>query len=319
MIICITGATGFIGQKLVEKHLARGDQVRILSRHLAPDIHQSVSFKRFTGDLTDQSSLLNFVEGADVLYNCAGEIRNESRMDALHVQGVSRLAQVASGRVRHWVQLSSVGVYGTVADGQVTENSKVNPVGKYEVTKESSDQIVIDMANKGGFSYSILRPSNVYGARMTNKSLFNMIAMIDRGLFFYIGKVGASANYIHVDNVVEGLMICASHPSARGRIYNLSDHRVLEGFVDVISTTLNRSPPLCRLPYSVAYIIASTLGKLPNFPLTQSRVKALINRSSYPTTLIQRELGYQHIVSMEEGLRELVQVYKQRLVTIEPQ
>jgi len=315
--IGITGATGFIGKELVNRHLAQGDQIRVLTRQSLLKTWQSNSVQCFQGDLSSNDSLLEFVDGLDVLYNCAGEVRDESKMEALHIKGVHRLAEASIGRIRHWVQLSSVGVYGSVSEGLISEDSSINPVGLYEITKAKSDQIVIDVSSKGGFSHSILRPSNVYGARMPNQSLFNMISLIDKRLFLYIGKIGASANYIHVDNVVEGLMICGYHPLAKGRIYNLSDYRTLENFVDLISIALNCSSPLFRLPYSVAYVVANTLGKLPSFPLTQSRLDALVNRSIYPITLIQNELGYQHVISMEDGSRELVEAYKQQVVAMD--
>jgi nucleoside-diphosphate-sugar epimerase len=147
---------------------------------------------------------------------------------------------------------------------------------------------------------------------MMNQSLFNMIAMIDRGLFFYIGKPGASANYIHADNVVDGLVRCGTMQQAKGRVYNLSDHCTMEHFVETIADALGRSPPRLRIPKSIAHFAGSTLGKIPGFPLTQSRVNALDNRSVYSISRIQQELDYHPAVSIEEGLRELVAAYKQR-------
>lgn len=310
MIICITGATGFIGKRLVMRHTARGDKVRILSRYAPSKVVLPNSVQWFKGELGSNSDLRAFVDGADVLYHCAGEIRDESRMEAVHVAGTRHLSEAATGTINRWVQLSSVGVYGAVASGIVTEDSPLNPVGQYEITKAQSDAIVIDAANKGAFGYSILRPSNVYGSDMSNQSLFNLITMIDRGLFFYIGKQGASANYIHVDNVVEALFNCATLNSANGKIYNLSDHCTLEHFVNIISSLLGRSAPQLRIPVSFANFTARFFSRLPFFPLTQSRVRALTNHSIYPITRIKNELGYRHIVSIEKGLFELVEAYK---------
>jgi nucleoside-diphosphate-sugar epimerase len=210
------------------------------------------------------------------------------------------------------VQLSSVGVYGPVHDGAVTEESALNPAGEYEITKTESDRIVIDGASRGGYSYAVLRPSNVFGAGMSNRSLFGMIAMIDRGLFFYIGKRGASANYIHVDNVAEGLIRCATMDAARNRIFNLSDHRTMEQFAGTIAGALGCTAPWLRIPAPVARMAAMALGRIPGFPLTLSRVDALMNRSQYPITCIRQELRYDHVTSMEDGVRELVKAYQQR-------
>jgi nucleoside-diphosphate-sugar epimerase len=314
VIVAITGGTGFIGKKLVERLIERGDTVRQLTRSPAvsglPSLLNTYQCDLVTVGISELSSML---DGVDVLYHCAGQLTNAQSMKALHVEATHKLVEAATGRIGHWVQLSSVGVYGRARDGFITEDAVLNPAGEYEITKTESDRIVIDGAIKGGYSYSILRPSNVFGADMTNRSLFGMIAMINRGLFFYIGKPGASANYIHVDNVAEGLIRCATMDAARNRIYNLSDYRTLEQFVGTIAKELVCPAPQLRFPEVIARLVANTLGRMPRFPLTLSRVDALVNRSQYPISRIQHELGYGHVTSMEDGLRELVKAYQRRI------
>lgn len=312
MIVAITGGTGFIGKKLTARLIERGDEVRLLSRSTASPNNSSL-MKVYECDLMSVGidELSQMLEGVDVIYHCAGQLTNARAMRSLHVDATSKLAEAASQRISHWVQLSSVGVYGPVKKGIITEDSGFNPAGEYEITKAESDQIVLDAANRGGFSYSILRPSNVFGSGMTNQSLFRMINMIERGLFFYIGKPGASANYIHVDNVVEGLICCGILQQAKNRVYNLSNYCTMEHFVEIIAAELGRSSPWLRIPKPIAQLAGRTLGKLPGFPLTLSRVGALVNRSSYPISRIQQELGYSQVMSIEDGLRELVAVYKQ--------
>jgi len=317
MIVAVTGGTGFIGEKLVKRHVERGDTVRLLTRNSTPSENSSLveihECDLLTAGVNDLSAML---DGANVLYHCAGQLKDPLAMRALHADATQKLAKAASRRIAHWVQLSSVGVYGPVSEGTVTEDSELNPVGEYEITKTESDRIVVDAANKGGFSYSILRPSNVFGAGMKNQSLFNMIAMIDRGFFFFIGKPGASANYIHVNNVIEGLICCGTLQPAKGRTYNLSDYCTMEHFVGVIADALGHASPWLRIAEPIARLAGITLGKIPGFPLTQSRVNALVNRSAYPMSRIQQELGYHHIISMEDGLRETVEAYKQRFLRV---
>lgn len=313
MIVAVTGATGFIGRRLVDRLVERGDRVRVLTRGpLSQPSPSTVEWHRCDLVTASAADLAPILEGVEVLYHCAGQLTNARAMRALHVEATRKLAEAASGRIKHWVQLSSVGVYGPVHEGVVDEESAAKPVGEYEATKAESDRIVAAAARRAGFSYSILRPSNVFGAEMDNQSLFKMIAMIDRGWFFYIGPPGASANYVHVDNVAEGLIRCGTMAAARDRTYNLSDHRTLERFVAAIAGALGRPAPRWTVPQSVARAMSATLGGLPGFPLTRSRVEALTNRSSYPIARIERELDYRHVISMEDGLRELAAAYRQR-------
>jgi nucleoside-diphosphate-sugar epimerase len=169
----------------------------------------------------------------------------------------------------------------------------------------------MDAAGSAAFSFSILRPSNVYGPAMPNQSLFQMIELINKRLFFFIGNRGASANYIHVDNVVEALVRCGEMAAAKGRIYNLSAHRSIENFVSIIADELHKKIPALRLPETPVRWMAKVCGRLSSFPLTESRVSALTNRSEYSIERIQRELGYVHRVSMEEGLHQMVEAWKQ--------
>lgn len=310
MIVAITGGTGFIGRKLVQHHLAQGDEVRVLSRREGGET--GVRWHR--GDLSSAADLQAFVVGADVLYHCAGEIRDKTRMRTVHAVGTQRLVDAATGRIGRWVQLSSVGAYGKQREGVVTELTELSPCGEYEVTKVASDALVSSAAQGGAFEYAILRPSNVYGADMSNQSLFGLIEMIRRGWFFYIGKPGASSNYIHVDNVVMALLLCASKPEANGQVYNLSDHRTIEQFIATITALLGKPEPSLRLPEWPIRLLAKLLGGVSRFPLTEARVDALTVRSIYSTEKIEHELGYRHIVSVEAGLHELVSFNSGRML-----
>ncbi|MEN6374937.1 MAG: NAD(P)-dependent oxidoreductase [Smithella sp.] len=312
MLVAITGGTGFIGTKLVRRHLEVGDKVRVISRRAKQDIPFRNSVELFSGDITLKSkSTSAFVDGVDILYHCAGEISHPGKIVSTNVEGTEYLSSIAAGKIGHWVQLGSVGVYGTHFNGVVTEDTPLNPLDLYEKTKAMSDDIVEKAGRRGSFTYAILRPSGVFSPSMKNQSLFQMTEMIDKGFFFFIGKPGALMNYIHVDNVVEGLVRCGRMSSAINRIYNLSDCWTIEEFVKIIVDELSRPFPKFRLPKALMQVFSAILGRLPGFPLTESRVRWLTNRSHYSIERINQDLGYVHLVSMEDGLRQMVRKWKQ--------
>jgi nucleoside-diphosphate-sugar epimerase len=315
MLAAVTGATGFIGRRLVALLLERGDSVRILSRGAEAGTEEWKSVAVHRGDLADENQgdvLARFVDGTDVLYHCAGHIKSTSAMVPVHVDGTTRLLAASAGRIGHWVQLSSVGVYGPQPQGCVTEETLLNPVSLYERTKLQSDELVQGRGGPAGFSYAILRPSNVFGPGMTNQALFQLIGAIQRRLFFFIGGRGAYANYIAVDNVVDALVRCATMPQARGRVYNLSDFRPLEQFVTTIAAALGVPPPRLRFPEAPVRLAAQLLGTLPRMPLTESRIDALMTRATYSARRIESELSYSHQVSLEEALLDLVGTWKRK-------
>ena len=106
MIVAITGGTGFIGKHLIARHVARGDQVRYLTRSKAPqDVHGAIAH---IGNLNSSiEELRKFVSGADVLYHCAAELRNEAEMHNTNVVGTANLLAAANGEMGRWVQLDN--------------------------------------------------------------------------------------------------------------------------------------------------------------------------------------------------------------------
>jgi nucleoside-diphosphate-sugar epimerase len=300
MIVAVTGGTGFIGRALVSR-LEREpsvDEVRVLGRRRGFDL---------TGPA---DALVAPLRGVDLLFHCAGETRSEAAMRALHVEGTRRLIEAARGRVARWVQLSSVGVYGRARrSGTVDESAAFAPEGEYEVTKAESERLAADAAASGAFSLAVLRPSFVFGAGMPSDALYQMIAALERGRFAYLGRAGAIANCVCVEDTASALALCGLAPHAAGA-YNLSDDRPLEAFVGSIAAALGRRGRIPRLPEGPLRLLAGMLGRLPGFPLTLARIDTLTRRVRYSSARIQGELGFRFGVSVEDALQRLVQDWR---------
>lgn len=308
MIVAVTGGTGFVGGRVVTHHLAAGDHVRILTRR--PAAHVPAGVHGITGDLATGDIPATFLHNADILYHCAGELRDPSRMHAVHVDGTRALIERARGGIGRWVQLSSVGVYGPRRSGIVTEQSAEAPVGPYETTKAMSDRLVRRAGEDGAMPTVLLRPSNIFGAGMPNQSLVGLIRAVDRGMFFFVGPKGASANYIPVDNVVDALVLCATSPAAPGGVFNVSMFTTMEDFVAVIADALGKQAPRRRVPRTPLRAAAAVLEVLPGWPLSVSRVDALSSRARYATDTIEKTLGYHPRVTVSAALRQLVTAWR---------
>lgn len=314
--ICVTGANGFIGRSLVDGLSCQGYQIKVLTRR--SDCVFPVGVQVILGDLTlPDCPLAEFVVGCEVLFHCAGETRDVSSMPRLHVDGTRRLLQAASnesaqgGKKIHWVQLSSVGVYGPPRDSPsaeriVGENTPHRPVGEYEVTKARADELVVQASEGGAITYSILRPSNVFGAGMTNQSLRGLIRMVKRGLFFYVGEPGAIATYVHVDDVVAALMKCASDPMAKGRAYNLSSDCLLDELIAHIAFVLGVRVPRLRIPEAIVRCAVGLLDGRLNIPLSRGRLNSLVGRTHYQSDRIVSELGFGFSKPMPAAIDDLV-------------
>lgn len=311
-LIAVTGASGFIGKQLVPGLLADGWRVRVLTRYPEKlSVHESVEV--YVGDLLTSSDWSSFVEGADVLLHAAAEIRSPSLMWAVNVEAPKKLFQAALlAGVKRWVQLSSVGAYGPRVVGWIDEETPENPRGPYEKSKTFFDDHLRTASKNSGMQICIVRPSNVYGPQMLNQSLFQMLRMVGRGLFSYIGPTGASANYVHVDDVVSALVLCASAPEAAGKTYTVSDWTTLENMVRSMAASLRMPPPSVRVPLWLARSAARLLQWIPRWPLTLGRVDALSSRARYATAKIEQELGWSVSKPVVKGVTELASLLQPR-------
>jgi nucleoside-diphosphate-sugar epimerase len=260
----------------------------------------------FAGDLIDTRDWSGFLSGVDVVIHAAAEIRHPDLMMAVNVQGPERLLHAALAKgVRRWVQLSSVGAYGPSVSGVVDESTPEKPEGPYEKTKTLFDQMLRDASEQTQLEVCIVRPSNVYGPSMGNQSLIKLMSMIRRGWFTFLGPPGASANYVHVNDVVSALVLCAQHPEAVGKTFIVSDWSTIESMVGAIASGMCIDTPTRRMGLALATFLSIVMQWLPVWPLTKGRVRALSGRAQYSTTSIENILGWQRCVPLEIGMREL--------------
>jgi nucleoside-diphosphate-sugar epimerase len=300
MLILLTGAKGFIGSQLLLRLCGSGHKVRLVTRTSFECELSGVEVVHadLTSADTDYDSLLS---GCDVVFNCAGEIHTEKLMRSLHVDATERLVAAANRLACkespiHFVQLSSVGAYGPArgAVRVVHEQTSENPQGAYEETKTIGDSLVVKNRNNEFFSYSILRPSNVFGQSMTNNSLRQLGRIIGKGLFFYIGsaKEDSVATYIHVDDVVSALMLCGFDQKAKGEIFNLSNDCALSDLIDAMADAQHVTRPKWSLPEAPLRLMVSVCNRFLRLPVTQARIDALVAKTTYPSTKLREILGF---------------------------
>ncbi len=309
MRIAITGGTGFIGKKLVQYHLQQGDFVHLLTRKLTIDFQHN-NLKIFNGDLLDDSiSFAEFLDDINVLYHCAAEISDLDKIWNVNVSSTQKLISASRNKIIRWVQLSSCGVYGNVRAGLVDETYLKNPIGLYEQSKSVAEELLITANKAGFFELVLLRPSNVYGESMTNKSLFQLFSAVKKGIYFHLGFDQASANYIHVDDVVNALGLCATNVNANGKIYNVSDYQTFDSLIFEVSKVLGVRNPSLRIPLLFIRILVNLLEFIPNFPLTSSRINALTSKVIFSNKKIENDLGFKHLVSPSDGIKRLVRYW----------
>ncbi len=299
---CVSGASGFVGKRLVEQLMREGFLVRVLTSNKKRSFPDGV--KIFYTDLTSSTcNLKGFFLGCDVFFHCAGDTQNPMQMHALHVEGIERLLKAfleeidLTGHAMHWVQLSSAGVYGKLINHpgnvrKISELSRTHPFGEYEVTKDKADKLLLEAAKSSKFTFSILRPSNIVGLDMPNQSFRGLVESVVKRHFFYIGSLNSVSNYIHIDDVVSALLLCSRSSKATNQIFNLSNDCKLSDIVVSLSLYKKMKYKNLIVPEWLIRFIVSITPSFYNFPLTQNRIDILVSKTRYSNSKIERLLKF---------------------------
>lgn len=301
MNVCVSGASGFIGSRLVKQHLAAGDSVRYLTRSRN---HRIPGVETFVGDITEPAGqLISFLEEADVFYHCAGEVYHKHKMRETHVEGTQNLLDAVnimashSNQPPHWIQLSSCGAYGQsknpATNRFIDENTEENPHGEYECTKTESDCLVIGNADVNpNFKYSIIRPTIVFGVGMRSTAIKRLASIVNKGFFFYVRDKNTIANYVHVEDVVSAMMLSAGNSSAFNQTFIVSNDCRYQDMVTRISVVLG-----AKLPDRVfhEYLLRKLIlvaGWFRNLPITQSHIDVMVRKTTYSNNKLTQMLGW---------------------------
>jgi nucleoside-diphosphate-sugar epimerase len=292
--------------------------LHVLSRQHALS-GSATQIKHFEGDLLNSNANFgDFLKDANVMFHCAGEIRDEANMHALHVDGTQRLLDAVKTKIQaskqafHWVQLSSVGAYGpppsrAALARTVTEDTPTQPIGTYEVTKTLADQCVMALAEQELlFTYTILRPSIVISNDMPNHSVRSLAQMMHRGLFFYIGDRNSIANYVHLNDVVAALVLCGADPRAKGHVFNLSNDCLFSMIVTAVRDNASRTFPAFCVPEWSLRALAGVTPKFVKSPLTTDRIDVLVRHTSYSSLKLKQLLGFEPAVKIPAAIRQML-------------
>ena len=302
MIVAVTGGTGFIGKHLVKQLLLAGHHVRILSRQKVCAPLQGVTY--YHGDIRFSNQLDAFVAGVEVVCHCAGEMNQSDALMATNFEGTKNLFLLCHHhKVRRFVHLSSVGVYGDLASGVIDETFPMLAMNQYESSKILADEWLLNQSHLD-VQISILRPSNVFASDMPNQSLRELISMIKKRLFFYVGQKSI-ASYIHVDEVVCALsLMIESDSGSHHSVFNLSDAIVWHQLVKLVCSALSIRRCFPTFSKSTAMFISKFLQTTLGYknPLKLSRVMAMSKTTVYDSAKIVRELRYKKTSTLAKQL-----------------
>ena len=316
MTTLVTGATGFIGGRLADALLERGDSVRALVRD--PAQAQSLSAKGIElvgGDMTQHDSLAAAASGADRVYHCAavvGDWLPADKVKRVNVEGTHALLEAcAAAGVRRLVYLSSLAVLGAKHHDGTDESAPHRYTGDaYSDSKIDSEKLVRSFAERGAVETVIVRPGFVYGPG-DRQFLPRLLEGLAQGQFAYVGDGTKLLNLVYVDDVAQVALLADDAEVATGQAYNVTDgtRTTLREFVSFISDSVGIPPPTRQIPPAVAWTACYVLEGIAKARrakeaprLNRGRMKFLYYNQHYSIEKARRELGYAPRFTYREGL-----------------
>ncbi len=315
----VTGGSGFIGGRLLQRLASEGTRVRALARSDAAAARVAeLGAEPVRGELGDPGSLTAGADGADVAFHLAahlGEWGAWEDFERGNVVGTrNALAACEEAGVGRFVHC---GTEAALMAGEplvhVDETAPLRPDSRapYPATKAKAEQAVRS-ASRDGFETVALRPRFVWG-RGDTTLLPEMVATVEAGRFAWVGGGTNVTETTHVDNVVEGLLLAAER-GRPGEAYFVTDGEpvVFREFVTALLRTQGVEPPDRSLPAWTAAPLARVcevawrLLPLPGEPpMTAFRSWLLTQECTIDIAKARAELGYEPVVSRGRGLAEL--------------
>jgi nucleoside-diphosphate-sugar epimerase len=312
--VLVTGATGFAGRALITKLCALNvDHIVCASRTTLEVCGDNMSFFQ-CDEAIDTQDWRGALGGVDVLFHLAARVHvmQDTATDPLadfrrvNVQGTLNLArQAAATGVRRFVFISSIKVNGETTDlgYPFTADDVPAPLDDpYGVSKMEAEQGLRQIAAETGMEVVIIRPPLVYGPGV-KANFAALMRAVQRGWPLPLGMVHNQRSLVGLDNLVDFIVTCITHPQAANQTFLVSDGKDLSTteLVRGMAKAAGMPARLLPVPLWVLQAGASLLGK-------GDAVQRLCGNLQVDISKARSLLGWVPPVSVEEGLRRAMAI-----------
>jgi len=298
MKILITGGSGYLGSVITEKLLNKNYEVTILD-NLMYNQTSSITFTHnpnfnfIYGDVRDKSLLKSIVNNFDVIIPLAAIVgfpacdRDKDLATAINYEHVRYICELVNGTKIRVVYPNTNSGYGIGESGECTEESPLNPISHYGVTKVKAEREVLGI---GGIS---VRLATVFGTspRMRMDLLVNEFvykALTDK--YITILEKDFVRNYIHIRDVANVfLFMIENYDKHSGEVFNVG---------------------LSDANLSKEQLVEKIKGYVPDFAITYSEYYSDPDKRDYIVSNEKIEsVGWVAEHSLDNGIEELIKTY----------
>lgn len=321
--VAIIGGAGFIGHNLALSLQQMGAQVEVVDSLQVNNllsftsgeavnrglymrmINQRLDMLRLGGvplhiqdarDYHALSRILSQIKPQVIVHLAAVAHANRSNKDPFStfdhsLRTLENALDWARDNVEQFIFFSSSMAYGNFMTAQVDEEHPLNPIGIYGALKLAGEKMVIAYQQVFGLTYTIVRPSALYGPRCVSRrvgQIFIESALQDLPLRVD-GDGEEKLDFTYIDDLVQGIALAIREPAARNEIFNLTygSARSIRDLVDVIKSEF----PKVKVDYV-------------------ERDKLMPFRGTLNVDKARRLLGYAPSNPIDVGVRKYIEWYR---------
>ncbi|MBO1905723.1 NAD-dependent epimerase/dehydratase family protein [Microvirga sp. 3-52] len=298
-LIALTGATGFIGQHLLNELPKRGYRIRVLLRR--PSEVPAGASSAVIGDIASPHNMAAALRDVDMVIHSAGLAhamsgRPEDDYRTINTEATVRLAQAAErAGVKRFVFLSSIRAQtGPTAEGVVTEARDPQPTDPYGRSKLEAERGLSEL----GLDWTALRPVLVYGPGVKG-NMAALLALAQSPWPLPLGGLSAKRSLLSLDNLAAAVDTVLKAPGPLRRPFIVADPEpvTIPDMVTAMRQGLGRAPGLIPVPAFVLKGAAALAGRGEAYERLAGSLVAS------PEAL--RNLGWQPVSSTRDALAEL--------------
>jgi nucleoside-diphosphate-sugar epimerase len=312
--LLITGANGFVGDALCSEAATLGFSVRGATRtaSIVPKVDSGISVENVVvGDINAKTDWHNAILNCDVVIHLAARVHimHEGSDDPLteflsvNEAGTGNLARCAAAAgVKRLVYVSSIKVNGeaTIGDECFIDQDESDPQDAYGLSKWEAEQTLHRVAAETGLEVVIVRPPLVYGAGVKG-NFAQMLHIVALGIPLPFLGVKNKRDLLYVGNLVDALIVCATHRAAVGSTYLLSDGEAVSTpeLLRCLAKALGVKSRVFAWPVGLLKLLGNVFRKA-------DKVERLVGSLQVDSGKIRRELGWEPPYSLQQGLDKTV-------------
>jgi nucleoside-diphosphate-sugar epimerase len=311
--VLVTGATGFVGQALINEMLRHEFSVKGIVRSQEQFI--SGAEPVLIASMDDKTNWEDTLHNVDVVIHLAARVHvmQDTAADPLtefrqvNTLGTEQLARsAAASGVKRLVYVSSIKVSGetTHDSNKLTETDLAALQDPYAISKYEAEQALYRVANETGLEVVIVRPPLVYGPGVKG-NFAQMLGVVFRGIPLPFASVNNRRSLIYVENLVDALIRCATHSAAAGQTYLVSDGEDIS--TPDLLRQLAREMAIPSRLFPCAPMWLRLAGKLSGKSL---QIDRLLGSLRIDSDKIRTELNWKPPYSLPQGLQMTAQWYK---------